>query len=296
MLQLPLHHRTTWRASAVMAAWVTLSLWAGVAQARQMPLPTGLNNKPADEMPAEFVDIGIEDKAGQTVPADVRLVDADGRQVELGSYFDGKRPVVLVMAYYSCPMLCTLVLNAANDSLKKVAWTAGQEYRIVTVSIDPRDTPEIARGKQDSYVKEYGRAVSDDAWTFLTGEESEIKRLAEAVGFNYRWDEPTQQYVHAAGAFVLTPDGRVSRTLYGLEFNPRDVRLAITEASSGQVGTAVDKMLLFCFHYDPQAKGYVMAATRLMRAGGVLTVLLLGLWMGRFWRRERLRATSPQEL
>src|SRR5690606_7785214 len=123
-----------------------------------------------------------------------------------------------------------------------------------------------------------------------------IKRLAEAVGFNYRWDEPTEQYVHAAGAFVLTPDGRVSRTLYGIDFKPRDVRLAITEASSGQVGTAVDKMLLFCFHYDPQAKGYVMTATRLMRAGGVLTVLLLGLWMGRFWRRERLRATSPQEL
>lgn len=284
------------RALLPLAAGVAAALWCGAAEARQMPLPVGLNNVPADEYPSELVDINIEDRAGNSVPTDVKLIDEDGNSVELGSYFDGKRPVLLVLAYYSCPMLCTLVLNGVGNSLKKVAWTAGNEYRVVTVSIDPRDTPEIAKAKRETYIEDYGRHVSSDAWAFLTGEEAEIKRLAESVGFSYSWDDVTQQYVHAAGGFVLTPDARVSRTFYGIEFNPRDLRLAISEASDGRVGSAFEKVLLFCFHYDPQAKGYVVAAFRFMRAGGILTALILGLWIGRFWRRERRRATSPQEL
>lgn len=287
---------TRTRALLSLAASVVAALWCGPAEARQMPRPIGQNNVVADQYPDELVDITIEDRAGNDVPTDVKLIDEDGNTVELSSYFDGKRPVLLVLAYYSCPMLCTLVLNGVSNSLKNVAWTAGNEFRVVTVSIDPRDTPEIAKAKRETYIEDYGRHVSSDSWAFLTGEETELRRLADAVGFSYSWDEATQQYVHAAGGFVLTPDARVSRTLYGIEFNPRDLRLAISEASDGRVGSAFEKVLLFCFHYDPQAKGYVVAAFRVMKAGGILTALILGLWLGRFWRRERRRATSPQEL
>lgn len=278
------------------AAAASVWLASGAAVARDMPLPIGLNNRPANAMPNEFVDIGIEDRAGASVPTDVRLVDENGDSVLLGDVLGGDTPTVLVLAYYSCPMLCTLVLNGVSKSLKTLAWTAGKEYRVVTVSIDPRDTPEIAKGKQETYLEDYGRQATPDAWRFLTGTEAEVRRLADAVGFTYAWDEKTEQYVHAAGGFVLTPDATISRTLYGIEFNPRDLRLAIAEASDGQVGTAIDKVLLFCFHYDPQAKGYVVAALRVMKAGGILTAIILGLWLGRFWRRERKRASMPQEL
>ena len=288
----------SFRATLPRVAGLAAALWCALpapAHARQLPRPTGANTALADQKPAELDGVGIADKAGTQLPGDVVLRDGEGREVRLDGYFDGRRPVVLALAYYSCPMLCTLVLNGMNDGLKEVAWTAGEEYRVVTVSIDPRDTAEIAKAKQASYVEEYGRRVTDDAWTFLTGDEDQVKRLADAVGFTYRWDEPSQQYVHAAGVFVLTPEGRVSRTLYGIEFKPRDLRMAITEASEGRIGSAIDQVLMFCFHYDPQSKGYVVAATRVMRAGGLLTVLILAGVVGRFWRRERLRAMSPQE-
>lgn len=247
---------------------------------------------PNDDLPHALEDVGIDPAPGARVPLDVKLRDHEGRDVTLATYLDGSKPTVLVLAYYSCPMLCTLVLNGLNTGLKDVAWTAGNQYRVVTVSIDPRDTPDVAKGKRDSYITEYGRQVEGRGWDFLVGDEDQVRRLADAIGFRYRWDEPTQQYAHAAGAYVLTPDGRVSRQFFGLLFPAKDLRLALIEASDGIVGSAVDRLLLFCFHYSPNQGGYVLAATRLMMAGGALTLLLMGLWLRRLWRHDRLRPAS----
>lgn len=251
-------------------------------------------------IPPELAGVGIEERPGAQVPEDVRLRDHEGRAVELGRYLEGGKPLVLVLAYYECPMLCSLVLNGVLQAMKESPWTAGEEYRVVVVSFDPGDTPEAARQKRASYLTAYGREVGGDGFDFLVGDEASVRGLADAVGFQYRWDEGTQQYAHAAGAFVITPDGRLSRTLYGVYFPPKSFRLALVEAGRGAIGTAWDRALLFCFHYDPSARGYVLATTRLMKASGAATAALLGLWLLRFWRGERARggprAPAPQEV
>ncbi|MEW5853014.1 MAG: SCO family protein [Myxococcota bacterium] len=242
---------------------------------------------PADAMPAELKGIGIEERPGAELPRDLVFSNQEGQSVTLGSYLDGERPVLLVLAYYSCPMLCTLVLNGLNDGIKQLAWNAGDRYRVLTVSIDPRDGVDVARDKRANYVKAYGREVPARGWDFLVGTEENVRKLAQSVGFGYRWDEGTQQYAHAAGAFVVTPQGKLSRTLYGVVFPERDLRLSLVEASEGRMGGAWEKVLLFCFHYDPAARSYVLAATQVMRLGGLLTMLVLGGFLAWLWRRER---------
>lgn len=236
-------------------------------------------------VPAELQGIDIEDRQGAPLPRDTALRDQSGRAVTIGDYLDGKRPVVLVLAYYECPMLCTLVITGALDEMKKLKWTAGDEYRVVVVSFDPRDTAEGAAKKRMNYLDAYGRPVADKGFDFLVGDEAQVRALAAAAGFHYRWDEDMKQFAHAAGSFVYTPDGRLSRTLYGITYP--GLKLALLEASEGKIGTVVDRVLLFCFHYDPLARGYVLATTRLVRASGVVTLAVLALWLLRFWRRER---------
>ncbi len=236
-------------------------------------------------VPAELQGIDIEERPGSPLPRDITLQDQSGRPVKVGEYLDGKRPVVLILAYYECPMLCTLVITGALEEMKKLRWTAGDEYRVVVVSFDPRDTAESAARKRLNYVDAYGRPVAEKGWDFLVGDEAQVKALAAAAGFHYRWDEGQKQFAHAAGAFVYTPDGRLSRTLYGITFP--GLKLALLEASEGKIGTVMDRVLLFCFHYDPLARGYVIATTRLVRASGALTLAALALWLLRFWRRER---------
>jgi len=189
-------------------------------------------------------------------------------------------------------MLCTLVLNGMNDAEKALAFTPGKEYRRVTVSIDPKDDTALAAAKRANYVKALGKHVDDAGYTFFTASAAESARLAAAVGFRYQWDDATKQYIHGAGAFVLTGAGVLSRTLYGLEFAERDLRLSLVEASDGRIGGAAEKVLLFCFHYDPNAKSYVLAATRVMKAGGVLTLLALGAFLTVLWSREK-HPTAP---
>ncbi len=242
----------------------------------------------ADEaVPEELKGIGIEERPGASVPLDIPLIDGQGRPGTLARYVEGGKPVVLILAYYRCPMLCSLVINGMTAGLKELAWTAGDQFRFVVVSFDPRDSTRVAGEKRDHYVAEYGRRVADPGFDFLTGEEANVRRIADAVGFHYRWDAQTGQYAHAAGAFVLTPKGTLSRTLFGIVFPAKDLRLALLEASQGKLGNAWDQVLLFCFHYDPNARGYVLAATRVMEAGGALTVLLLGGFLLAFWRLER---------
>lgn len=267
-------------------ALVLLAAAPASAIGRALP-PTGAPPA-AGTVPQELAEVSIEERSGAEVPKDVLLRDPQGREVAFGSYLGDGRPVVLVLAYYQCPMLCTLVLNGLTDGLRSLGWTVGENFRVVTVSIDPRDSAELAAEKQAAYLAEYGRAVPPRGWDFLTGDEASVRRLADAVGFRYRWDEATGQYAHAAGAFVITPEGRLSRTLYGLSFPERELRLSLVEASEGKLGGAWGKVLMFCFNYDPHARSYALAAIRLMKAGGALTALLLGgflLWLSRRYRR-----------
>jgi protein SCO1/2 len=190
-------------------------------------------------------------------------------------------------------MLCNLVLNGQTAAMRDVPWTPGDEFEVVTISIDPRETRELAAKKKAAYLESYGRPVHG-GWHFLTDYNGNVQRLAKQVGFNYRWDEAGKQYAHAAGIMFLTPEGKVSRYLYGVKFNPRDVRLALTEASEGRVGSTMGKLLLFCFHYDPSAKSYVLFAQNFMRAGAALIVIVFSFVMMRLWRGERLRAASDR--
>lgn len=281
---------------AMVAAAVALS-WAPVARAipgagqRQAELdPTR-----ADGLPPELEGVGINPALGAQLPLDVELVNQDGHAVRLGDYANGDKPVVLVFAYYACPMLCTLVLNGAMEAMQALPWATGGEYRVVTVSFDPRDTVELAGIKRAAYLKALGRPIEEKGWDFLTGSEANVKRLAQAAGFSYRWIEEQNEFAHAAGLFVLTPDGKVSRVLYGLKFETADVRLALTEASGGRIASLTERLLLFCFHYEPKQGKYVLAAQRLMKAAGVMTMAALGLTVASLRRGERLRATTAGE-
>ncbi|APR79668.1 Cytochrome oxidase biogenesis protein Sco1/SenC/PrrC [Minicystis rosea] len=277
--------------SAALAAVTAIVCLAGAPRSSLATPPTPIGATPPDApTPGELGGIGIDDHAGREVPRDIALTDQNGQAVKLGDYFDGKHPVVLALAYYECPMLCSLVLKGVLDSMKEMTWTAGEEYRVVIVSFDPRDTPAKAAAKRLNHVDAYHREVKGRGFDFLVGDEANVKAVANAVGFTYRWDEREKQFAHAAGAFVLMPSGKISRTLYGMSFP--DMRLAVLEASEGKVGTVSDKFLLFCFHYDPAARGYVLATLRLMKAGGVVIMLLVGALLVRFWRVERRRSRS----
>ncbi len=235
-------------------------------------------------LPPELRGVGVDEHLGQGVDLNLTFTAEDGYPVPLRSFFHQNRPVLLNLVYYSCPMLCTLVLNGQTAALKNVPWTPGNEFEVVTISIDPTDTFDLAQRKRASYLESYGRPAA--GWHFLTDDHGNAKKLADQLGFRYRYDESQKQYAHPAVVMILTPEGKVSRYLYGINFSPRDLRLALTEASESKFSLSTDRILLYCFHYDPQTHGYVLFATNLMRAGGLLTVLILGFVLLRLWRRE----------
>jgi protein SCO1/2 len=245
-----------------------------------------------NRLPSELEGVGVTEKLGQAVNLNLEFTAENGYQVPLTSYFHQGKPVLLNLVYYKCPMLCNLVLNAQTKVMKEVAWTAGNEYEVVTISIDPQEGFNLAVAKKKWYLEQYGRPEGAQGWHFLTDYQGNAKRLAEQIGFNYRWDARTEQWAHAAAVMLLTPDGRVSRYLYGLQYRARDMRLALTEASEGKLGSFGDQLLLFCFHYDPVAKSYVPFARNVMRAGGALTVLVIGSILAVLWRRERRRSAG----
>ncbi len=243
----------------------------------------------AEKLPPKLTDVGITEHRDAQVPLDLTFRDEDGKEVRLGSYFDGRRPVILNPVYYGCPMLCGLVMNGLADAIKQMPWKPGDQYTVVTFSIDPRETPTLARLKKENYVKQVGDPAVAAGWHFLTGREPEIVAATGAVGFGYRWDEETQQFAHATAIIVCTPDGRVSRYLYGVEFPPKTLRLSLVEASEGKIGSPLDQITLFCFHYDQQEGRYALAAANVMKAGGLLTLAVLAAILVFFWRRERRR-------
>jgi len=243
------------------------------------------------QLPPELVGIGVDEKLGHPLDLDLEFTAENGYQVPLKSFFHQGKPVLLNFVYYTCPMLCNLVLNGQTSVLREIPWTPGDDFEIVTISIDPADNFGIARKKKQAYLESYGKPTT--GWHFLTDYKGNVKKLAEQAGFHYKYDERQGQFMHSAAIMFLTPDGRMSRYLYGIKFKSRDVRLALTEASEGKLGVTVDKILLFCYHYDPSSKSYVPFARNIMRAGGVLVVLIGGLVLLRLFRSERGRGSLP---
>jgi len=242
----------------------------------------------AEPLPDELEGIGITERQGARLPLDAAFVDENGEAVLLGDYF-GERPVLLNLGYYTCPMLCGLVLNAVLEGLKELEWTAGQEFEIVTASIDPSETSTLAKLKKQNAIKDYGRPEAASGWHFLTGDEKNIRALTDSVGFAYRYDEETAQYAHAAGIFICTPDGRLSRVLYGVIYDPQTLRLSLLEASEGKIGSPLDRILLYCYHYDAARGKYAPAAMNIMRGGGALAAVAFGIALALLWRRDAAR-------
>jgi protein SCO1/2 len=246
----------------------------------------------ADAVP-ELEGVTIVDKLDSQVPLDAAFRDESGRAVTFRDVLPKDRPAILQIGYMRCPMLCSLVMNALVRGIQGVDWTVGEQYDVISLSVNPTEGPDLAEGKKAGYVAEYGRPKSAPGWHFLTGDEAQIRRVTDAVGFEYRLQE-NGEYSHAAGVFVLTPDGRLSRVLYGVKYQPADVRMALLEASQGKIGTTLDRIILWCHMYDAQAGGYVLLAMRVMQLGGAATLAVLGGGLGWFWWREaQARRLAP---
>jgi protein SCO1/2 len=252
----------------------------------------GAPGEPAQAMPPALRNIGFDQNIDQQLPLDATFVDDAGKAVTLGSFY-GQRPVLLAFVYYTCPLLCTQVLNAMTATVSNLPLDAGKDFDLVIVSIDPKDTPAVAAAKKAEFVHRYKNPNAEAGWHFLTGTEPEIRRVANAAGFRYSWDEQTQQYAHPTGIIVTTTDGRMARYLFGLEFGPRDLKLALVDASQGKVGTIADQLLLYCYHYDPMTGRYGIYVMRVLRVAGVGTVLSIATFILVMLRRERTTPNVP---
>lgn len=275
------------RLSIVLPAFLTVMLimGSGLGVARASAQPTGPlmvppPGKAASERIPLLKDVDIIQKLGNQIPLDAPFVDENGKDVKLGDYF-GKRPVVLALVYFECPMLCTQVLNGVFSTMEAMPFTAGNEFDLLVISFDPGETPALALQKKNAYFERYRRPGSEGGMHFLTGRPDAIKQITDAVGFKYVYDASIDQFAHPAALTVLTSAGAVSKYLYGIEFAPRDLRLALTEAGQGKVGTVVDQALLYCYHYDPESGKYGFVIMNMVRLGGILTVALLGFFIVR---------------
>ena len=275
---------------------VVVSLVAGGAWPVAAQMGAGMvrdtPGTPADQQVNLLEDVRYDQKLDAQVPLDLLFRDEHGTAVTLGQFF-GKRPVILALVYYECPMLCSQVLNDLVAALRVLSLNPGQEFDVVAVSFNERETPGLAAVKKAGYMERYGRPGTERGFHFLTGSEAEIAQLTETVGFKYAWDADIKQYAHAAGIVVLTPDGRVSKYFYGLEYSPRDLRLGLVEAADRKIGTPVDTLLLYCYHYDPTTGKYGLAAMRAVQGGGLLVVAAMVTFWIAMWRRSR--RTPPLE-
>jgi protein SCO1/2 len=266
-----------------MVAMAAVLLMAAHAGAREeAPAPRA----PSEIAPGLFAKVRFDQNLGATLPLDVPLRDERGRAVRLGDYF-GRRPVIVNLVYYECPMLCNEVLNALLRSLNALAFDAGKEFAVVTVSIDPGETPALAARKKAAYLGRYGRPGAGDGWHFLTGDEASIRRLAGAVGFHYVYDPRSDQYAHPAGIAIATSEGKIARYFLGISYPARDLRLGLVEAAAGRIGSPMDQILLMCFHYDPRTGRYNVAIMNVIRLLGGLTLAGLGTFLVVMFRRDR---------
>jgi protein SCO1 len=247
------------------------------------------NGPVANIRPSILDKVGIDQKLGAVVPAELVFNDEHGQAVRLGDFF-GNRPIVLVLVYYQCPMLCTMVLNDLLRTMRSMPENVGKDFDVLTVSFDPRDTPDLALLKKKTYLAQYNRPGSEVGWHFLTGQQTSISELTDAVGFRYVWDPKFQVFAHASGIIVLTPAGNISRYFFGIDYAPKDLRIALTAANDGQTGGLADAVLLYCFCYDPATGKYGLAISHLLKIGGVLTMLgLSGFVITMLWR-ERMNS------
>jgi protein SCO1/2 len=238
-------------------------------------------------------EVGLDQRLGEQVPLDIELCDERGQPVAIGDLLHD-RPIILSLVYYRCPMLCTQVLNGLLKSSQALTLELGTDYDILSVSIDPKDTPETAAQKKAAYVAKYRRAGAEEGWRFLTAEQTQVERLAAAVGYRYRYDPRSDQYAHASGIVILTPSGRIARYHYGIDYPPRDLRLGLVESSAGRIGTPVDQILLLCVHYDPATGKYGLVISRVLQIAGSATALALGAFLLAMFRLERRRTAAAK--
>ncbi len=278
------------------AAWVCALLLGGFCQEANAA-PTTLSTLGAapgdrtEQLPKRLQGVGVAERLDQRLPLELTFHDETGRAVKLQDYFRGDVPVVITLNYSNCPMLCSLVLTGFAEGLKSVDWQLGRDYRVVTVSLDPTETQAHAFGSKKRYLKQYGRGGTEakNGWHFLTGSEAHIRALARAIGFSYNYNEARKEYVHPASVALATPSGHIARYLYGIEYPAKTLSLALVEASQGKIGSTLDHLVLYCFHYDASEGRYAPVARNIMKVGGAGTVLGLGAFLGLMWRSERKR-------
>lgn len=264
---------------------VVLCLYVNAVQAYDgKPAP-----KVASEQPKELEGVGIDEKLGSKIDFNLKVKDEQGKVVTLGSFFDGKHPVLLSPVYFTCPGLCNFHLNGLTDALKTMdqTWSIGDRFKVVAFSFDSKDTPEQAAKKKQTYISMYGRPTAEQSWHFVTADEATVQALTSSLGFKFKWDENIKEWAHASAAIVITPDGTISRYLPGILFNQQDIKLALNEATEGKIGSVVDKMVLFCFRYDPHQSKYTLAAFNVMKLGGAVMVLVMVLWLLPIYIRSR---------
>jgi len=249
----------------------------------------GVARAERDNTPKELKHIGVDERLDAQLPRDAIFRDETGAMVHLGNYFTGERPALFILAYHSCPVLCSMVQNATATAMKEIPWTTGKEYDLIVVSIDPRDTPETASHKRAGILGAYGRPGAERGVHYLVGEKPQIDKVANAAGFKYEYDERQGQYAHPAVLMFTKPNGQMARYLYGLEYDAKDVRIGLLEAAEGHSVSTIEKIVLYCYHYDPQDGKYTLMATRVMQISGLITVVALGTFLGLMWARERRR-------
>ncbi|HXC52120.1 MAG TPA: SCO family protein [Candidatus Limnocylindrales bacterium] len=274
-------------------AFVALAVAMPAFAAPIAPAPLGSLDQQANVTPGPLQGVGIEQHLGQSLPLDATFVDDEGKQVRIGDYFGpDKKPAVLAMAYFECPMLCTLVLNGMIKALRPLTFSAASEFDVIVISINPKETPELARQKKAAYVENYGRKGSEGGFHFLTGEEAQIRAVADAVGFHYKFVPATGEYAHAASIYVLTSLGQLSRYFFGVEFSSRDLKLAFVEAADSKIGGLAEQLMLYCYRYDPATGKYSASILALVRLGGIATLLSLAGFIGLSRWRETHPSTS----
>jgi protein SCO1/2 len=281
------------RKNSMFAARVTLTI-ALLAISAWGQMNNGIMSPPANSRPPRLENVGIEQRLDAQVPPDLTFRDETGKAVKLGDYF-GRKPMILNLVYYNCTMLCGEALAGLAGAMRLVKFDVGNEFDVITVSFDPRETPEIAAAKKKDFVGRYGRPGAAAGWHFLTGPPESVNALTKAVGFQYQYDPKINQFAHATAIMVLTPQGRISRYFYGVDFPPKDLRMGLVEASQGKIGNAVDAVLLYCYHYNPETGKYGAVVANILRLGAVVTILILGTFLFILWRMERSapRRTLP---
>ena len=287
--------------SALLIAVAGSSSWGQKSEHYSSPLYSPRTYDPtiteSNGIPAALKKVGIEQKLGDQLPLDTELKDENGKIVRLGEYFNAGRPVIVAFVYYECPMLCNQVLNGLTGSLKGISLNAGSDFDAVAISFDAReyDAVDIARNKKLGYMERYGRPGTEKGWHFLTGKQESIDKITSAAGFTYEWDAKTNQFAHAAAVMVATPDGKLARYHYGIDYAPRDLKFSLMESGQSRVGNVAEQLLLYCYHYDPASGKYGLAILNVIRLGGIATLIGLGFMAVVFWRRNKRRDQSVDE-